>query len=869
MQNKNKNFSVIERFCAAGLYLVPIPPHNGIPSKAPIAKGWNKPRCLNNPDGYSVNTDDFKSCNSFNFGLYHGTSCTLALDLDDVALASKVFEDTANIQLSDWLNDDARAEIRSPKANRGKLLFKLPSGLNVSLKQLKKPKNDNPKEYDVIFELRCGNCQDVIYGQHPEGGAYQFVGNPAAIPPIPAVLLDMLLHWSEWKPCLDSALGIEIKPPKIQPRKPQQGDNLPGRRNPIDEFNQARCVTSVLLDNGYTQFGLDRFIRPGSESKAPGAVLLRNCADGVERIFSHGGDALNDGFGHDAWDCFRLLECGGDFVQALNWSPEITKHNQRLHMKAGAGQSKAQAVSAAADLITTPEIENSAGKKGTMLKRPAVQVDWADDEIAEEAKAAPQAPMVDNADQEDRPPARMAAIQALLASVKNIGTYGLNEVCSSLGWSNSESKSPKQKHYKVAIVHTIIETAKENNWHIIYDAGFFYIFDGAYWVALQDAEVKQLLKSASIKMGFTEIECRDANFVDRLFQQAVQDGFFVERNFKKQSIINLKNGSLVLNDSGVMLKPFDHRDFLTHQLDFDYDPDAVNHRFLDYLAEVLPDADTQRTLQQVTGYLFVKGLKMERVFFLFGEGANGKSVFFEILSGVIGTDNISNYSLESLTDDKGYHRAKIKDKIVNYGTDIKLTRIDAGMFKTLASGEPIEARLPYGDPFMMTDYAKLIFNVNKLDNANIEHTHGFYRRLLIIPFNKTIPDEQQDKDLHKKILVDRAGILNWIIKGAEEVIKNRTIEVSDECELTKSQFIKESDSVAMFEVQMKETLRGSIYFSTVSDSYNEYKAFCNDAGHKHPLGRNGFSKRMESLGFEKRKTETGWHLEKHYFDKKV
>ena len=246
-----------------------------------------------------------------------------------------------------------------------------------------------------------------------------------------------------------------------------------------------------------------------------------------------------------------------------------------------------------------------------------------------------------------------------------------------------------------------------------------------------------------IKIGYTAIEGHDANFVDRLFQQAVQDGFFVERNFKKQSIINLKNGSLVLNNDGVALKPFDHRDFLTHQLDFDYNPNAVNQTFLNYLAEVLPDADTRRTLQQVAGYLFIKGLKMERVFFLFGEGANGKSVFFEVLGGVIGDDNISNYSLESLTDDKGYHRAKIKDKIVNYGTDIKLTKIDAGLFKTLASGEPIEARLPYCEPFMMTDYAKLIFNVNKLDNANIEHTHGFYRRLLIIPFNQTIADEKQ------------------------------------------------------------------------------------------------------------------------------
>jgi putative DNA primase/helicase len=179
----------------------------------------------------------------------------------------------------------------------------------------------------------------------------------------------------------------------------------------------------------------------------------------------------------------------------------------------------------------------------------------------------------------------------------------------------------------------------------------------------------------------------------------------------------------VLDEDGATLKAFDHRDFLTHQLNFAYDTQATNPLFLGYLERVLPDADTRRTLQNVAGYLFVKGLKLEKIFFLFGTGANGKSVFFEVLNGVIGNDNISNYSLESLTDEKGYHRAMIKDKIVNYGTDIRLTKIDAGMFKTLASGEPIEARLPYRNPFMMTDYAKLIFNVNKMDSANVEHTH--------------------------------------------------------------------------------------------------------------------------------------------------
>lgn len=464
--------------------------------------------------------------------------------------------------------------------------------------------------------------------------------------------------------------------------------------------------------------------------------------------------------------------------------------------------------------------------------------------------------------------AKITAIAALLA---NIEAVDITAVCESLGWrSGSDNDQPKQKHVKVAIVETLIKTAQRHNWHIIHDAGFFYIFNGAYWLPLIDSEVKQLLKDAAVKMGYTEIECRDSSFVDKLFQQAQQDGFFVERNYTQQSIINLKNGSLLLDQYGVTLKPFDYRDFLTHQLDFAHNPKAVNKVFLTYLAQVLPDRDTRKTLQQVAGYLFIKGLKMEKVFFLFGTGANGKSVFFEVLNGVIGSDNISNYSLESLTDDKGYHRAMIKNKIVNYGTDIRLTKIDAGMFKTLASGEPIEARLPYREPFMMTDYAKLIFNVNKMDSANIEHTHGFYRRLLIIPFNNTIADGAQDRDLHTKILNDRAGVLNWIIDGAEQVIKNRNIFISSECERFKAQFIKETDSVAMFEEQhIQEHLAGSIYFKTVSESYQDYQCYCRDAGHKHVLGRNNFVKRMESLGFEKSHKEAGRSLEKHYFEKRL
>ncbi|MEI6270590.1 MAG: VapE domain-containing protein [Methylococcaceae bacterium] len=81
----------------------------------------------------------------------------------------------------------------------------------------------------------------------------------------------------------------------------------------IEAFNKKYSVTEILLKNGYQKIG-DRFLRPNSESGIPGVKLLIN--EGGERAYSHGGDVLNDGYAHDAFDVFCLLEHGGDKAKA-------------------------------------------------------------------------------------------------------------------------------------------------------------------------------------------------------------------------------------------------------------------------------------------------------------------------------------------------------------------------------------------------------------------------------------------------------------------------------------------------------------------------------------------------------------------------
>jgi len=102
---------------------------------------------------------------------------------------------------------------------------------------------------------------------------------------------------------------------------------LEGKVDVIDAFNKQFTCEDVLTRNGYTKTG-NRFLRPGSETGVAAVQYCQKCKDGVERVYSHGGDLLNDGKAHDAFDCHLKLECNNEMKAALNWNPELTKQNQ-------------------------------------------------------------------------------------------------------------------------------------------------------------------------------------------------------------------------------------------------------------------------------------------------------------------------------------------------------------------------------------------------------------------------------------------------------------------------------------------------------------------------------------------------------------
>ncbi|GAB3719821.1 hypothetical protein GCM10027592_63460 [Spirosoma flavus] len=418
----------------------------------------------------------------------------------------------------------------------------------------------------------------------------------------------------------------------------------------------------------------------------------------------------------------------------------------------------------------------------------------------------------------------------------------------------------KNKHYQIIAVEEILVLAEQNGWGIGHHNDFPYIYNGSYWQLISAGELREFLSKVAQRLGINKFDAKHHLFIDHLYKQFMEMSRIPARENESDAVlINLANGTFEFSPQGQQLRPADKDDFLTYQLPFTYDPDAVCPLFDDYLCTVLPDEECRKLLAEFIGFLFVNSdyLKLEKALILHGSGANGKSVFFEIISALLGPQNVSSYSLASLTDEKGYHRAKLQNVLVNYASEIT-EKLDANMFKQLASGEPIEARLPYGQPFILTNYAKLIFNCNELPKG-AEQTPAFFRRFAIVPFDVTIPESKQDRQLASKIIQSElSGVFNWVIGGLKRLLEQRKLTDPPAVREQLKAYQLESDSVKLFLDEFGYIKSSSKHYQA-KELYNQYKFFCTEDGHR-PVSKSTFMKRLRHDGFITERKNIGWMI---------
>lgn len=270
---------------------------------------------------------------------------------------------------------------------------------------------------------------------------------------------------------------------------------------------------------------------------------------------------------------------------------------------------------------------------------------------------------------------------------------------------------------------------------------------------------------------------------------------------------------------------------------------AIWDNFID--AVMMGDKDKTRYLQTKIGYVLTGSNELEQADFIVGGGRNGKSVFAETISFMMG-DYAAHIAPESLAQRQRSGGAANGDiarlagiRFVLASEPAKRMLLDESLFKTLTGRDTITARDIYEKFFDFRPAFKLFLNANHLPIISdpVVFTSG---RVNVIRFERTFSEEEQDKTLKDK-LRDPAvlsGVLLWAIKGLKDYRENGLI-VPECVKIATAEYQEASDKLGNFIAECLQKDPDSNI--TAKSAYNVYKVWCSDNGLGIDSKRNFFS----------------------------
>ncbi|MBT2748253.1 MULTISPECIES: phage/plasmid primase, P4 family [unclassified Lysobacter] len=191
--------------------------------------------------------------------------------------------------------------------------------------------------------------------------------------------------------------------------------------------------------------------------------------------------------------------------------------------------------------------------------------------------------------------------------------------------------------------------------------------------------------------------------------------------------------------------------------------------WLRFLSDVTGgDTALMEYLQRVVGYCLTGVTREHALFFLYGTGANGKSVFVNVLATILGdyaTNAPMDTFMESRHDRHPTELAGLRGaRFVAASETEQGRRWNESKLKSITGGDTVSARFMRQDFFEYTPQFKLVIAGNHkpaIRNAD----EAMKRRLHLVPFTVTIPPERRDGRLTEKLLAERDGIMAWAVEG--------------------------------------------------------------------------------------------------------
>ncbi len=327
-------------------------------------------------------------------------------------------------------------------------------------------------------------------------------------------------------------------------------------------------------------------------------------------------------------------------------------------------------------------------------------------------------------------------------------------------------------------------------------------------------------------------------------------------------LLNVENGIVDLR-TGTLL-PHRRESLMTKFAPVAFDPGARHELWDRFLDRMVPDPEVREFLQRAAGYSLTGDTTEEKLFFIHGPTASGKSTFIAALSEVLG-DYTTTCNFETFLENRGGNSATTDLARLPSVRMVLSLEVDEGrklaiaLLKAITGRDRISARHLYQKTFSYRPAFKLWLVANDRPRASASD-EALWRRILMVPFEESLPRDEQDPTVKTRLTTDpsvKAAILAWAVAGAR-LWREGGLRPSDAVERATADYRKEQDTVGDF---LDECCVFGVGLKVSNpDIRKAYEAWALANGER-PMSATAFSLRLKHHGIVKDRTKTTrlWH----------
>jgi phage/plasmid-associated DNA primase len=160
-----------------------------------------------------------------------------------------------------------------------------------------------------------------------------------------------------------------------------------------------------------------------------------------------------------------------------------------------------------------------------------------------------------------------------------------------------------------------------------------------------------------------------------------------------------------------------------------------------------------------------------------GETArNGKSTLASTFSSLLPPGSVSSIPPAAFGDERRI--INLAGKAANVADELSASAIAGEAFKAAVTGNPLEGRDLYRSAVTFTPMALHCFTTNTLPRFNGGLDRGLQRRLVVVRFNRSIPEDEIIPDIAERIRRDELHLLlQFAVAGAQRLIRNKAYTI--------------------------------------------------------------------------------------------